>query len=110
MSENYSYGRVKGVVFGVKCPCTVIFTVLRELEAAPASVMDLDPVLYFRIPVLLEDWRRFIAIVEERLQVARQWETGSSTKFRACDNLQVYCALTRDWVTNRPLDLRVFGL
>ncbi|KAJ7205524.1 hypothetical protein GGX14DRAFT_698534 [Mycena pura] len=66
--------------------CTVIFTLLRELEASFAEVKDLDPALHFRTPALLHAWRGFVKLLEERLQLARERKTG--TKFRACDNFQ----------------------
>ncbi|KAJ7200000.1 hypothetical protein GGX14DRAFT_572435 [Mycena pura] len=58
----------------------------RRLDSL-ATVRDLDPALHFRTPIVLDDWRRFVTLVEERLQVAREWKAGSLTKFNACDDL-----------------------
>ncbi|KAJ7200036.1 hypothetical protein GGX14DRAFT_661078 [Mycena pura] len=68
--------------------CTVIFTLLCELETSFAEVKDLDPALHFRTSALLDAWRGFVKLLEERLQVARERKNRSLTKFRACDNLQ----------------------
>ena len=42
-----------------------------------------------RTPIVLDDWRRFVTLVAERLQVAREWKAGSLTKSNACDDLNV---------------------
>ncbi|KAJ6467913.1 hypothetical protein C8R45DRAFT_1019443 [Mycena sanguinolenta] len=77
----------------VLCPATVYRSVLAQLRTSFAQVRDRDAAAIFHDAALLAHWESFVALVEGRLWILDQYDTGALTVPRACDNLE--CAKIR---------------
>ncbi|KAJ7917615.1 hypothetical protein B0H13DRAFT_1994406 [Mycena leptocephala] len=67
---------------------TVYHSVLSLLQDSLVEVRDRNPASVFENSEVLEHWGRFVELVEERLQVVKQYNTGSLLATRACNNVE----------------------
>ncbi|KAJ7200022.1 hypothetical protein GGX14DRAFT_372655 [Mycena pura] len=73
---------------------TVYFSVLSQLRISLAEVQGLDPASSFN-QLELEQWERFVELVDERFQLVEEYNYGTWTALRACDNFEVRF---RSWI------------
>ncbi|KAJ7218569.1 hypothetical protein GGX14DRAFT_595301 [Mycena pura] len=67
---------------------TVWYSVLRQLRISLAQVRDINPATMFGRSDLAQHWKLFLQLADERLKVVDEYEAGTLTALRACDNLE----------------------
>ncbi|KAJ7710917.1 hypothetical protein B0H17DRAFT_1123998 [Mycena rosella] len=67
---------------------TIYLDVLFELDFSLRRVAAMAPTHTFTMSAISEEWRNFIALLNDRLGVKKQWSTGEYVRRKACDNME----------------------
>ncbi|KAJ6622288.1 hypothetical protein B0H10DRAFT_907459 [Mycena sp. CBHHK59/15] len=67
--------------------CTVYYTALARLYQALLDVKDLAEDPRFQATGIYEHWKKFVALAEARLAVAKHYDAGESKLGKPCDNV-----------------------
>ncbi|KAJ6483300.1 hypothetical protein C8R45DRAFT_300445 [Mycena sanguinolenta] len=69
-------------------PATVYHSVLTALQTSLPQVRDRDVSVTSNDPALVAHWKSFVALVENRLPILNEYNTGALLAMRPCDNLE----------------------
>ncbi|KAJ6448356.1 hypothetical protein C8R45DRAFT_948039 [Mycena sanguinolenta] len=85
---TYVETRVRGMLKFVLQPATVYYPVLAALERTLPLIRPAMSAPVFISSALYPDWRNFVSLVLERLEVKKMFDSGGHIACRACDNLK----------------------